>query len=67
MPLPPATGGKAKLRVSFSNGQDGVLTIFCVIGSPPPSVGEGIHLILGGGVGSEYTDEGKGFTIFIAI
>jgi len=57
----------AKLRVSFSNGQDGVLTIFCVIGSPPPSVGEGIHLILGSGAGSEYTDEGKGFTIFIAI
>ncbi len=67
LPPPPATGGMAKLRVSFSNGQDGVLTIFCVIGSPPPSVGEGIHLILGSGAGSEYTDEGKGFTIFIAI
>ena len=66
-PPPPATGGMAKLRVSFSTGQDGVLTIFCVIGSPPPSVGEGIHLILGGGVGSEYTDEGRGFTIFVAI
>jgi hypothetical protein len=67
LPPPPATGGMAKLRVSFSNGQDGVLTIFCVIGSPPPSVGEGIHLILGGGVSSEYTDEGHGFTIFRAI
>ena len=67
LPPPPATGGMAKLRVSFSNGQDGVLTIFCVIGSPPPSVGEGIHLILGSGVSSEYTDEGNGFTIFIAI
>ena len=62
-----ATGGMAKLRVSFSNGQDGVLTIFCVLGSPPPSVGEGIHLILGGGTSSEYTDEGKGFTIFILV
>jgi hypothetical protein len=66
-PPPPATGGMAKLRVSFSTGQDGVLTIFCVIGSPPPSVGEGIKLILGGGNSSEYTDEGRGFTIFIAI
>jgi hypothetical protein len=66
-PPPPATGGKAKLRVSLSNGQDGVLTIFCIIGSPPPSVGEGINLILGSGVGSEYTDEGRGFTIFRAI
>ena len=63
-PPPPATGGKAKLRVSFSNGQDGVLTIFCVIGSPPPSVGEGINLILGSGVSGEYTTEGTGFTIF---
>lgn len=65
-PPPPATGGMTKLRVSFSNGEDGVLTIFCVIGSPPPSVGEGIHLILGGGAGNDYTDEGRGFTIFIA-
>jgi len=67
LPGPPATGGMAKLRVSFDNGQEGVLTIFCVIGSPPPSVGEGIHLILGGGPSSEYTDEGKGFTIFILV
>lgn len=67
LPPPPATGGKATLRVSLSNGQSGVLTIFCIIGSPPPSVGEGIHLILGGSVSSEYTDEGHGFTIFIAI
>ena len=66
-PPPPATGGMTKLRVSLSNGQDGVLTIFCVIGSPPPSVGEGIHLILGGGASNEYTDEGRGNTIFRAI
>lgn len=66
-PPPPATGGMAKLRVSLSNGEDGVLTIFCIIGSPPPSVGEGIHLILGGGDSNEYTDEGRGSTIFKAI
>ncbi len=67
LPPPPATGGKATIRVSLSNGESGVLTIFCIIGSPPPSVGEGIHLILGGGVSNNYTDEGHGFTIFIAI
>jgi hypothetical protein len=53
--------------MSLDSGQTGVLTIFCIIGDPPPSVGEGIHLILGGGVSSNYTDEGHGFTIFIAI
>ncbi len=67
LPPPPATGGKATLRVSLSNGETGVLTIFCIIGEPPPSVGEGIHLILGGGVSNDYTDEGHGNTIFIAI
>src|SRR6266851_559020 len=67
LPPPPATGGKATIRVSLSNGESGVLTIFCIIGSPPPSVGEGIHLILGGGVSNNYTDEGHGFTIFSAI
>jgi hypothetical protein len=64
--LPRPTGGMTKLRVSF-DGQDGVMTIFCVLGSPPPSVGEGIHLILGSGVSNEYTDEGGGFTIFKLI
>ena len=67
LPPPPATGGKATLRVSLSNGETGLLTIFCIIGAPPPSVGEGIHLILGGGVSNDYTDEGHGNTIFIAI
>lgn len=67
LPPPPATGGKATLRVSLDNGQTGVLTIFCIIGNPPPSVGEGIHLVLGGGVSNNYTDEGHGNTIFIAM
>jgi hypothetical protein len=44
----------------------GVLTIFCVLGSPPPSKMEGINLILGAGVSAEYTKEVSGFTIFIA-
>ena len=66
-PLPPgATGGQAKLRVALSNGQTGVLTIFCVLGTPPPSTMEGITLILGSGVGGEYTQIVGGNTIFIA-
>jgi hypothetical protein len=66
-PPPPATGGEAKLRVTLSNGQSGVLTIFCVIGSPPPSRMEGSTLVLGSGVSGEYTDEAGGNTIFRAL
>jgi len=66
-PLPPgAAGGKAKLQVSFSDGQSGVLTIFCVLGTPPPSVMEGINLVLGSGVSGEYNTIVSGNTIFIA-
>ncbi len=63
-PPPPATGGMAKLRVSLSNGETGLLTIFCVIGSPPPSTMEGIHLVLGSGVSGEYNTIVVGSTIF---
>lgn len=67
-PLPPGSfGGKAKLSVSLSNGQAGVLTIFCVLGNPPPSVMEGVTLVLGSGVSGEYTTIVGGNTIFIAI
>jgi hypothetical protein len=66
-PPPPATGGKAKLRVSLSNGETGLLTIFCVIGSPPPSTMEGVHLVLGSGVSGEYNTIVIGATIFRAI
>jgi hypothetical protein len=65
-PVPGATGGMAKLKVSLSNGTSGVLTIFCVLGSPPPSVMEGINLILGAGASAEYTEQDGGFTLFIA-
>lgn len=63
-----ATGGEAKLRVSLSNGEDGTLTIVCVVpgSSPPPSRMEGIQVILGAGVSGEYTDETFGNTVFIA-
>jgi hypothetical protein len=65
-PPPPATGGMTKLRVALSNGQTGVLTIFCIIGSPPPSTDEGIHLVLGSGVSGEYTRIVVGNTVFFA-
>jgi hypothetical protein len=65
-PPPPATGGMTKLRVALSNGQSGVLTIFCVIGSPPPSTDEGIHLVLGSGVSGEYSTIVVGNTVFFA-
>ena len=65
-PIPGATGGMTKLKVSLSNGMDGVLTMFCMLGSPPPSVMEGINLILGAGASGEYTEQDGGFTLFIA-
>src|SRR6266851_1190257 len=62
--LPPgAAGGMAKLKVSLSDGESGVLTIFCVLGTPPPSVMEGINLVLGSGVSGEYTTIVGGNTI----
>jgi hypothetical protein len=67
-PLPPgSTGGEAKLRVALSNGQTGTLTIVCVLGSPPSPRMEGVTLVLGNGVSGEFTDQGPGNTLFIAI
>lgn len=56
-------GGEAKLNISLSNGATGVLTIFCVLGSPPPSKEEGITVILG--AGGQFTEQAGGNTIFI--
>jgi len=66
--FPPGfTGGEAKLRVALSNGQTGVLTIICVLGSPPAGKMEGIQLVLGSGVSGEYTMQVEGNNVFIAI
>jgi hypothetical protein len=62
-----ATGGEAKLRVTLSNGQEGTLTLICLLGSPPPSKMEGIQLILGSGVSGEYTMQDGGTTVFILV
>src|SRR5437899_9998412 len=66
LPPPPATGGTAKLHVSFSNGQVGVVTSFCVIGAPPLSVGEGIRLGRGCGSIRVTTGAGPGYHLFTA-
>ena len=59
------TGGEAKLRVTLSNGQSGLLTIVCLLGAPPPSKMEGIQLVLGNGVSDEFTEQHGGSTVFI--
>jgi hypothetical protein len=56
-------GGMAKLRVSLAGFDDGVLTITCLLGTPPPSKMEGITLVLGQG-GNFNTSTG-GETVFI--
>jgi hypothetical protein len=65
--FPPGfTGGQAKLKVTLSDGATGVLTITCVLGSPPAGMMEGITLVLGTGVSGEYTKKVEGNNIFIA-
>jgi hypothetical protein len=67
-PLPPILfGGEAKLNVTLSNGASGVLTIVCVLGSPPASKSEGITVILG--TGGQFTKpvQESGNTVFILL
>lgn len=54
-PIPPdLCGGRLVLRVSLvptanpSLSLDGLLTIYCLIGAPPPSAEEGIRLVVPG-------------------
>lgn len=62
--LPPNLfGGQAKLHVSLAGAGDGVLTITCLLGSPPGGADEGITLILGHGW--NFTKSVEGETVFI--
>jgi hypothetical protein len=61
--FPGAFGGEAKLKIALSNGDSGVLTIYCLQGSPPPSKMEGISVILGSG--GQFTKPDGGNTVFI--
>jgi hypothetical protein len=63
---PGSTGGQAKLKVTLSDGTTGVLTITCVLGSPPAGMMEGITLVLGTGVSGEYTKKVEGNNVFVA-
>jgi hypothetical protein len=56
-------GGQAQLRVSLDNGSSGLLTVTCVLGSPPAGHSEGIAVILGSG--GAFTKEVSGNTLFI--
>jgi hypothetical protein len=56
-------GGETKLNISLSNGATGVLTITCLLGSPPPSKEEGITVILG--TAGQFTKQDGGNTVFI--
>jgi hypothetical protein len=63
MPVPAGfCGGQAKLRIVLVGGpltgEDGVLTIYCLIGQPPGGKEEGIALVLGSGTNFPQTEEG---------
>lgn len=65
--FPPGfTGGQARLKVTLDTGATGVLTITCVLGTPPAGKGEGVTLVLGSGVSGEFTQSTEGNNIFIA-
>jgi hypothetical protein len=57
------TGGEVKLNITLDNGSTGVLTIYCLLGSPPAGKEEGITLILGSG--GQFTKQDGGNTVFI--
>jgi hypothetical protein len=59
-----AFGGEAKLDITLDNGASGVLTIYCLQGSPPGGKEEGITVILG--KDGQFTKQDGGNTIFIA-
>ena len=63
--IPGAFGGETKLKVSLSNGDSGVLTITCLLGSPPPSKSEGIAVILG--MGGQFTKPDGGDNVFFGL
>ena len=56
-------GGQAKLNITLSNGADGVLTMVCLLGTPPKGKMEGIRVILGNG--GQFTKPDGGNNVFI--
>lgn len=65
--LPGAFGGETKLKISLDNGARGVLTITCLLGTPPPSKVEGISVILGNFGQFPKALVGSGDNVFIGL
>jgi len=61
--LPGTFGGETKLRIMLDNGDEGVLTIICLLGSPPAGKMESISVILGSG--GQYTKPVSGDNVFL--
>jgi hypothetical protein len=57
-------GGQAKFQVILAGAGDGVLTVSCLVGSPPGGKDEGITLILSHGL--NFTQSTSGQTDYIA-
>ena len=51
--------------MALDTGATGVLTITCVLGSPPAGKSEGVTLVLGNGVSGEFTQSTEGNNVFI--
>ena len=63
--LPGAFGGEVKLNITLDNGSSGVLTITCLLGTPPGGKEEGITVILG--KNGQFTKPDGGDNIFFAL
>ena len=62
---PGVNGGQLRLMVALSNGAEGVLTITCLLGSPPAGKDEGVTLVLG--QGGQFTKSTGGETAFVPV
>src|SRR5712691_8831077 len=63
--FPGVFGGEVKLDVALSNGTSGVLTIYCLQGSPPAGKEEGITVNLGSN--GQFTKQDGGNTAFFFV
>jgi hypothetical protein len=63
-PQDPLRAGLAVLRVRYSDGEEGVLTVSCAIGGSPPSIFEGITATKGF---VDYWNRIPGLTLFHAL
>lgn len=62
---PGVNGGQLQLMIALSNGATGVLTVTCLLGSPPAGMDEGVTLVLG--QGGAFTKSTRGETAFIPV